>query len=116
MKEKTLKDRAAVSLVWLTGERFGNLLSDFLISVFLARILGPSEFGLIAMVAVFIALLQPFTDAGLGSALLRKKDATQEDYNTVFWSNLGLSSAAYAVVFIGAPLVAQFYKARFSHY
>jgi teichuronic acid exporter len=110
MKEKTLKDRAAVSLVWLTGERFGNLLSDFLISVFLARILGPSEFGLIAMVAVFIALLQPFTDAGLGSALLRKKDATPEDYNTVFWSNLGLSSAAYAVVFIGAPLVAQFYK------
>ncbi|MBC6610606.1 lipopolysaccharide biosynthesis protein [Hymenobacter sp. BT507] len=110
MKEKTLKDRAAVSMVWLTGERFGNLLSDFLISVFLARILGPSEFGLIAMVAVFIALLQPFTDAGLGSALLRKKDATPADYDTVFWSNLGLSGAAYAIVFACAPLVAQFYK------
>ena len=110
MQDNTLKDRAAVSLAWLTGERFGNLLSDFVVSVFLARLLGPSEFGLIAMVAVFIALLQPFTDAGLGSALMRKKEATAQDYATVFWSNMGLSVGAYAVVFAGAPLVARFYQ------
>lgn len=93
----------------MTGERLGNMLGDFIISVFLARLLAPSEFGLIAMVGVFISLLSPFVDAGLGSALMRKKDATAADYATVFWSNIGLSSATYIVIFLCAPLVAGFY-------
>jgi O-antigen/teichoic acid export membrane protein len=110
MKDNNLKDKAASGFVWLAGERFGNLFSDFIIAVFLARLLAPSEFGLIAMVGVFIALLSPFVDAGLGSALMRKKDATAEDYSTVFWSNIGLSIATYLVIFFCAPLVSRFYQ------
>lgn len=110
MKDNNLKNRAASGFVWLTGERFGNMFSDFIISVFLARLLAPSEFGLIVMVGVFIAFLSPFVDAGLGSALMRKKDATAEDYSTVFWSNIGLALATYLIIFLCAPLVSRFYE------
>ncbi|MBC3538797.1 lipopolysaccharide biosynthesis protein [Rufibacter sediminis] len=110
MRETNIKDKAALGFAWLTGERLGNLLSDFLISVLLARLLGPTDFGLIAMVSVFIALLRPFTEAGLGSALLRKKDATHHDYATVFWSNLALSVGTYIVLYVSAPWVFRFYS------
>ncbi|RNI30857.1 lipopolysaccharide biosynthesis protein [Rufibacter immobilis] len=106
---KNLKEKAYKGFVWSSIERFGTLISDFVISIFIARILSPKEFGLIAMVAVFTAFLSPFVDAGLGKALIRKKEPSDEDYSTVFWWNLGLSIIVYLLIYLCAPVVANFY-------
>lgn len=106
---KKLKDQAFTGFLWSFGERFGNQISDFVISIILARLLAPKEFGLIAMVTVFIALLTPFIDAGLGSALIRKQKPSEEDYSTVFWWNIGLAILVYFLLYLGAPLVSNFY-------
>ena len=105
-----LKETALRGFSWTFLEKFGVYISDFTVGILLARLLAPKEFGLIAMIMVFIALLTPFIDSGLGRALIRKIDATDTDYSTVFWWNLMLSICVYLILFFGAPYLSLFYE------
>lgn len=105
-----LKGKAISGFAWSLGERFGSAISDFVISIIIARLLAPEEFGLVAMVMVFISLLTPFIDAGLGKALIRKKEVTDKDYSTIFWWNIAVSILVYFILYFSAPLVSAFYK------
>lgn len=78
--------------------------------LFLARMLAPEAFGLVAMAAVVFELANAFINSGLGAALIRSKEVSGADLNTVFYTNLGLSLAAYAAIFAGAPYIAAFYS------
>lgn len=96
-------------LVWTFVQQFSVQLISFGITIILARILLPSEFGLIAMLSLFIAIGNSLLESGLASSLIRSSELTQEDYSTVFFFNLGGSIVIYGIVFILAPYVALFY-------
>ena len=81
----------------------------FAAGLLLARILGPEEFGLLGMIAVFIAIGKSLIESGMSSSLIRTLDADNEDYSTVFYLNIGASFFVYAVLFLCAPLIAQFF-------
>ncbi|CAI0815960.1 lipopolysaccharide biosynthesis protein [Serratia liquefaciens] len=107
----TLKERAVSGMIWSIIERFLVQGVQFGISIVLARIISPSDFGLIGMVAVFIVLSDIIINSGFTQALIQKKDRTQTDYSTVFYFNLLISILLYAVIYFIAPLVADFYSA-----
>ena len=81
----------------------------FVVSIVLARLLSPDDYGLIGMVGIFTAVCTQLINGGMGSALIRTKDATDDDYNTVFIVNLVMSLVLYALVFCGSPFIADFF-------
>lgn len=105
----SLSKQARSGMVWTFAQQFGNQLVGFVVSLILARILMPEEFGLIGMIAVFIAIGNSLLDAGLTQSLIRSKDPDQEDLSTVFFFNLIASILIYWVIFFLAPLIAGFY-------
>ena len=82
----------------------------FVVSIVLARLLTPDDYGLIGIVTIFTLVSQALINAGFTSALIRKKDATDDDYNTVFIVNLGMSLLLYSIIFVGAPAIASFFN------
>lgn len=104
------KRKIFANLFWRYMERVAAQFVAFIVSIILARMLSPSEFGTVALLNVFISIMQVFGSAGLGSALIQKKDADELDYSTVFWSQLLLCFLAYIIIFFGSPLIANFYK------
>lgn len=107
----SLKERAVSGMIWSIVERFLVQGVQFGISIVLARIISPSDFGLIGMVAVFIVLSDIIINSGFTQALIQKKDRTQTDYSTVFYFNLFISVVLYAIIYAIAPYVADFYSA-----
>lgn len=95
---------------WRFAERCGAQLVTFIVSIVLARILDPKDYGTIALVTVFTAILQVFVDSGLGTALIQKKDADDLDFSSVFYFNFIVCMILYAGMFIAAPYIALFYK------
>ncbi len=95
---------------WRFFERCGAQLVAFLVSIVLARLLDPSVYGEIALITVFTCLMQVFVDSGLGTALIQKKNADDLDFSTVFYFNVGMCLFLYGVMFIAAPLIADFYR------
>lgn len=106
----SLRKKATSALVWTFSQQFGNQLIGFFVSVILARILLPAEFGLIGMITVFIAIGNTLLNAGLTQSLIRSKEIDQEDYSTVFYFNLIASLILYALIYFLAPLISDFYK------
>ena len=106
----SLRKQATAGLVWTFAQQFSNQIIAFVVSIILARLLLPEQFGLIGMVAVFIAIGRSLMDAGLTQSLIRDKDADQEDLSTVFFFNLVASSIIYLIIFFSAPLIAKFYE------
>lgn len=98
------------NMLWRFSERCGAQIVNFIVLVVLARLLDPNVYGTIALIAVFANIMQVFVDAGLGNALIQKKDADDIDFSTVFISNLILCTISYLLLFILAPLIAQFYN------
>src|SRR5699024_3991196 len=94
---------------WAFGERFGVQAMQLVIFVVLARVLTPEAFGLMGMLAVFIAVSQTLTDSGFGQALIQKKGTDEIDYSSVFYINLVVSVLIYGLLFVTAPLIASFY-------
>lgn len=105
----SLKSQATAGLVWTFSQQFGNQIINFVISIILARLLLPEEFGLIGMVLVFITIGQALTDAGLTQSLIRDKEVDQEDLSTVFFFNLAASILVYFIIYFTAPYIAAFY-------
>ena len=98
------------NLIWRFLERTGAQLVTFVVAVVLSRILSPEEYGIIALITVFINILNVFVDSGLGTALIQKKDADAVDFSTVFYANVVFCLVLYALFFAFAPFLAFFYK------
>lgn len=105
-----LKHKVISGLLWRGMERVGTQVGVFIIAIILARLLPVKDFGTIAIVTVFIGFAQLFVDSGFGMALIQKKEVDDRDYNSAFYLNLALALASYLLCFLGAPLVAAFYK------
>lgn len=97
------------SLFWKFFERAGTQLIQFGVTIALARILAPDDFGLVALIAIFINIASVFVQSGLNTALIQKKDADDLDFSSVFWASLGIAAATYTILFFGAPFIADFY-------
>ncbi|MBR2108663.1 MAG: lipopolysaccharide biosynthesis protein [Ruminococcus sp.] len=98
------------NFIWRFLERSGAQLVQFLVSIVLARILMPKEYGIVALLTAFITILSIFIDSGLSSALIQKKDADDKDFSTVFFVNLALCVTLYLILFFTAPLLAGLYR------
>lgn len=94
---------------WSAIDRFAVVVVQILIEIVLARLLLPADYGLIGMVAVFIAIAQVFTDGGFLNALIQKQDRSETDYGTVFLTGLVLGLVLYVILYFTAPLIAAFY-------
>ena len=101
------------NLIWRFLERSGAQFVSFIVSLVLARILMPEDYGTIALITVFTTILQVFVDSGLGNALIQKKDADDLDFSTVFFSNLVFCTVLYALMFVAAPAISRFYGDMF---
>jgi teichuronic acid exporter len=97
------------AVVWSAAEQLSTQGVRFVIGIFLARLLLPSEFGLLAMLGVFVGFAQVFAGCGFGQALIQKQSASRLDESSVFYVNLLLGLAAALALFLGAPWVARFY-------
>ena len=95
---------------WSSADAFIGRGVTFLVGLVLARILTPREYGLIGIVAIFTSVLSGFVDSGFSSALIRKKNASDEDYNTMFITNLGISVPLYLLLFLAAPWISRFFN------
>ena len=109
MSEESLQRKVFSGLFWKFGERIGAQLVSFIVRIVLARLLSPSDFGVIVLITVFIDIANVFVSSGFGSALIQKKEADQLDFSSVFYFSIVMSWIFYAIVFLGAPLVASFY-------
>lgn len=107
---ESLKQATTKGLFWSSVERFSNQGVQFVFSIILARLLSPSDFGIIAMITIFFAVAQSFVDSGFSNALVRKTDRREEDLSTCFYFNIAVGLAAYIVLFLIAPFVATFYN------
>lgn len=103
-------NRTLVNFIWRFAERCGAQLVTFIVSIVLARILTPSDYGTIALVTVFTTILQVFIDSGLSTALIQKKDADDLDFSSVFYFNFVICIILYLIMFVSAPFIADFYK------
>ena len=95
--------------MWSAIDKFGIVILQFVINLVLARMLTPDDFGVIGMILIFVAVSQTLVDGGFASALIQKIDPTPTDYSTIFFWNIIFSTALYAIIFIAAPIVAQFF-------
>ena len=106
----SLKEKAVKGVGWNLIETFGIYGVKFVLGVILARLLTPKDYGLIGMITVFFAVAQIFVTGGFGQAYVQKKEATDLDANTVFYTNLAISVILYGALWMGAPAIACFYE------
>lgn len=107
---ESLKKKAIHGVGWNAIQSLLNYGISFVVGIVLARLLDPSEYGLIGMAFIFITLSQTIADSGLTSSLIRKSNATDDDYQTVFAVNLGLGLLMFAVLYVSAEFIADFFK------
>lgn len=107
--EDSLKNKTVKGIVWSSVERFSVQGIQFLVMIVMARLLTPKDYGLVGMVAIFIAVAQSLVDSGFSQALIRKQNRTETDNSTVFYFNIVVGILLYLVLFAIAPLVADFY-------
>lgn len=108
-KEASLESKAIRGVFWSAIERLGPQAVQLIVSIILARLLLPEQFGLIGMLAIFMALGQVMLHSGFGAALIQKQDVTEVHYNSVFYTNIFISMLATGVLYLAAPLIARFY-------
>lgn len=107
-----LKERTAKGVSWGFIDNFLNYGIVAMANIVLARLLSPSDFGLIGMTAIFITLSTSLVDSGFSGALTRKKEINEHDKSTVFYFNLSISLLLYALLYLAAPYIAAFFNER----
>lgn len=110
MPVQSLKDKTIKGTIWSAADAFLGQGVTFLVGLVLARLLSPDEYGLIGICLIFNTVLNGIVDSGFSSALIRKKDCSEADYNTMFFTNLGISIVLYGLLFVCSPFVAQFFE------
>ena len=108
--EENLKRKTTKALVWSTADKLGQQLFYLVAGIILARQLSPEDYGKVGVLTIFIALSGILIDSGFSSALIRKKEATQADYSTVFYVNVAISCVLYGLLYAAAPYIAVFFK------
>ncbi len=106
---ESLKRTTAKGFVWSAIERMSGQIVGFVVIVIMSRVLSQADYGMVGMLLIFIDIAQTITDSGVTQALIRKQDRTQKDCSTAFYFNFVLSLCLYAVLYISAPLIADFY-------
>jgi len=109
MQDGTKKDSALAGVAWAFAERILAQVVSLVVSIILARLLLPSEYGIVALVMVFITIANVFVSYGLGDALIQKKDADARDFSTVFYCNVTISFLIYGLIIFAAPFLSDFY-------
>lgn len=97
------------NLSWKFAERIASQAVSFVVSIVLARILAPSDYGAIAMVMIFVTLANVIAEGGFSSALIQKKDADKLDFSTVFYFSIAFSIVLYVTLYFTAPCISLFY-------
>ena len=106
----SLKDKTVKGVIWSAVDRFSAQGIQFVFSILIARLLVPEDYGVVAMLGIFMAVSQTFIDSGFGAALIRKIDRTEEDFSTVFYFNIVVATLFYFALFFAAPAIANFYN------
>ena len=110
MQNQSTKTKAISGMFWSMVDLLSKQGIHFIIQIFLARLLLPKDFGIIGMVTIFIALSQTLIDSGFSSALIREKEASEEDFATVFYFNLAVSIVLYLILFFSADAISRFFN------
>ena len=110
-ENKDIKSMAVHGVAWTMAEKYSAQIVQFAIQVILARLLTPDEYGLIGVLAIFIAISTVFIDGGFSAALIQYKDRNDRDVSTVFYLNVGLATGIYIILFFCAPMIAGLYEA-----
>lgn len=103
------KKNVISGFVWKILERGSSVLVSFVVSIILARIVDPSDFGLLAIINVFVAFCSVFVTGGTGNSLIQKKGADELDFSSMFWMNVGVGALLYLAIFFSAPLILAFF-------
>lgn len=106
----SLKKKTIQGFFWSATERFSAQGMQFVLGVIIARLLAPTDYGLIGMLAIFLAISQTFIDSGFSTALIQKKDRDEKDFATTFYFNIVVALFFYALLYFCAPLIANFYE------
>lgn len=106
---ESLKHKTVKGVLWSTLERFSVQGIQFVVMIIMARMLTPNDYGLVGMLTVFIAVSQSLVDSGFSQALIRKQDRTETDNSTVFYFNVIVGLLLYGLLYVTAPVIANFY-------
>lgn len=112
MAENNLKDKTVNGMFWSFVQKISSQSITFFVTVILARILTPDDYGIVALAGMFLVLMGVFSDGGLGQALIQKKDADEKDFNTMFTTQLVFASFLYVVIFVIAPYVSGMFNTK----
>jgi O-antigen/teichoic acid export membrane protein len=104
-----LKQKTINALTWTTIDRFGQQAVQLIIGLILARLLSPTEFGILGLIMIFATLSFVLIESGFGQALVRKKDAGETDFNTIFYFNIFVSFVLYLLLFFYCTLNCQLF-------
>lgn len=109
MQQESLKNKTIKGVGWSAADALLGQGVTFIVGLVLARLLSPDEYGLIGICLIFTTVLNGIVDSGFSNALIRKKEVTDEDYNTMFITNMAISIILYVLLFVSAPLVSDFF-------
>lgn len=104
------KNKVFTNMMWRFFERSGAEVVTFIVSIVLARILSPEDYGSVALVVSLTTVMQVFVNFGMGPALIQKKDISDADYSTAFYFSLVISILFYSILFAGAPAISCFFN------
>ena len=110
MSNESLGKKAISGFIWRLLQNAGTQVVSFVVSIILARLLMPSDYGLIAIINVFINVANVFIQTGFSSAVIQKNDLSGTDKNTMFFSSAAMGAMLYALLFAAAPFISQFYN------
>lgn len=110
MSEPSLKDKTIKGTFWSAADAFLGRGVSFVVGLVLARLLSPEEYGIIGISLTFTIIINGIVDSGFSNSLIRKKDTTNDDYNTMFITNMVMSVLLYIIVYFTAPLVSKFFN------
>lgn len=106
----SLKERTIKGFSWAFLDNFANQGIQFTVGIILARLLTPQEYGLVGMLAIFLAVADTFTIGGFGEALIRKSNPSREDYSTIFLTNVCIGFVFYVLMYLGGPAIGAFFE------
>lgn len=109
MTEQSLKDKTIKGVGWSAIDNVAQFGVTFVVGIILARLLSPDDYGLVGIIAIFTNVCRVLINYGFTSALIRKKDVTEDDYSTIFVVNLVMSVSLYLIIFLCSPLIARFF-------
>lgn len=110
MNNKELKDNTIFGFIWKILERMSTQIMSFVVSLILARMLLPQDYGIVAIATIFITISNAFVTGGLGTSLIQKKEADELDFSTMLYASIGLSIIIYYLLWLVSPLISNIYN------